>query len=168
MSKHQCCYSEHNYCSGFYRGLVCTGHFLAPVLLLLLRVFFGALFVFAGLAKLMDASAVSEFFGSIGIPLPSLMVYLVGIIELFCGALLIVGFLTRFAVVPLIIVMIVAFATVHHESVNVFTADPTVVLVEKPFSFLVACLVIFCFGPGIISLDYLLERFVCKDKCDRN
>ena len=47
-------------------------------------------------------------FTRIGIPLPELMGPLVGTVEIVCGALIIVGFLTRFAAIPLIITMVVA------------------------------------------------------------
>ncbi len=166
MSKHHCCYSEHHYCSGFYKALICLGNFLAPFLLLILRVFFGVLFAVAGLAKLSDASSVAEFFASVEIPMPLFMVYLVGLVELICGAALVVGFLTRLAVIPLIITMVVAYLTVHSESIYIFQEDPTAIVVEKPFGFLLTSILAFCFGPGVISVDYLIERFVCRDKCD--
>jgi putative oxidoreductase len=47
-------------------------------------------------------------FTRIGIPLPELMGPFVGAVEIVCGALIIVGFLTRFAAIPLIITMVVA------------------------------------------------------------
>jgi len=47
-------------------------------------------------------------FTKIGIPFPDLMGPFVGVVETVCGALIIVGLLTRLAAVPLIIIMIVA------------------------------------------------------------
>ena len=47
-------------------------------------------------------------FAKIGIPLPELMGPFVGIVETICGALIILGLFTRFAAIPLIIIMIVA------------------------------------------------------------
>jgi putative oxidoreductase len=47
-------------------------------------------------------------FAKIGIPLPDLMGPFVGVVEIICGSLIIVGLLTRLAAVPLIIIMIVA------------------------------------------------------------
>jgi len=47
-------------------------------------------------------------FTRIGIPFPDLMGPFVGVVETVCGALIIVGLLTRLAAVPLIIIMIVA------------------------------------------------------------
>jgi putative oxidoreductase len=47
-------------------------------------------------------------FTKIGIPFPDLMGPFVGVVETVCGALIIIGLLTRLATVPLIIIMIVA------------------------------------------------------------
>ena len=50
-------------------------------------------------------------FAHIGIPYPGLMGPLVGVVEIVCGALLIVGLLTRLATIPLIVIMIVAIVS---------------------------------------------------------
>ncbi len=50
-------------------------------------------------------------FAKIGIPFPDIMAPFVGLVEIGCGALIIVGLLTRAAAVPLILVMIVAIAS---------------------------------------------------------
>src|SRR5205823_2008150 len=47
-------------------------------------------------------------FARIGIPFPDLMGPCVGVVETFCGILIILGLLTRLASIPLIIIMIVA------------------------------------------------------------
>ncbi len=47
-------------------------------------------------------------FARIGIPFPDVMGPFVGVVETVCGALIIVGLFTRLAVIPLIIIMIVA------------------------------------------------------------
>lgn len=168
MFKHHCCYSEHNYCHGLYKVLACIGSFLAPLLLLVLRVFFGVLLVQAGLSKFANAGPVAEFFASVGIPLSTFAVYVVAFFEVVCGAALAVGFASRLAAVPVIIIMVVAYLTAHNNALVAFAADPTAILVEKAFGFTLAAFIIFCFGPGVISLDYLIERFICKDKCNHD
>jgi uncharacterized membrane protein YphA (DoxX/SURF4 family) len=47
-------------------------------------------------------------FTKIGIPFPDIMGPFVGVVEVICGTLIIIGLLTRLAAVPLIIIMIVA------------------------------------------------------------
>lgn len=165
MFRHHCCYSEHNYCHGFYGALVCIGSFLAPFLLFALRVFFGVILLFAGLSKLSDAKPTAEFFANVGIPMSLFMAYVVGLLEVICGAALAVGFASRLIAIPIMIIMGVAYATAHHGAIAAFMMDPTLILVEKPFGFFLTALLVFCFGPGVISLDYLIERFVCKDRC---
>ena len=50
-------------------------------------------------------------FANIGISFPELMGPFVGVVEIVCGALIIVGLFTRFAAIPLIIVMLVAIVS---------------------------------------------------------
>jgi putative oxidoreductase len=50
-------------------------------------------------------------FSRIGIPLPNVMGPFVGVVEIVCGALVIVGLLTRLAAIPLIITMLVAIVS---------------------------------------------------------
>lgn len=47
-------------------------------------------------------------FAKIGIPYPEMMGPFVGMVELVCGALIILGLFTRLAAIPLIVTMIVA------------------------------------------------------------
>ncbi len=47
-------------------------------------------------------------FAAIGIPFPQIMGPFVGVVEVVCGVLVIVGLFTRLAAIPLIIIMIVA------------------------------------------------------------
>ncbi len=49
-------------------------------------------------------------FANIGIPYPEVMGPFVGIVEIICGALIILGLFTRLAAIPLIVIMIVAIA----------------------------------------------------------
>ena len=50
-------------------------------------------------------------FANIGIPYPELMGPFVGVVEVTCGALIILGFLTRLAGVPLMVIMVVAIVS---------------------------------------------------------
>jgi len=50
-------------------------------------------------------------FGNIGIPYPELIGPFVGTVEVTCGALIILGFLTRLAAVPLMVIMVVAIVS---------------------------------------------------------
>jgi len=65
--------------------------------------------VLEGLQKLLFPEILgSGRFAGIGIPLPGFTGPLVGVFELVCGALLLIGLFSRYAAVPLIVIMIVA------------------------------------------------------------
>jgi putative oxidoreductase len=84
----------------------------APAATALIRVLVGAVFVSEGIQKfLYPAQIGAGRFAKIGIPAPELMGPLVGVIEIVCGALILVGLLTRLAALPLIGVMVVAIVS---------------------------------------------------------
>jgi uncharacterized membrane protein YphA (DoxX/SURF4 family) len=76
---------------------------------LLVRILVGWVFLSEGLQKFLfpDALGVGRFV-KIGIPWPQVMAPFVGVVEIVCGTLLLLGFLTRLATVPLIIDIAVA------------------------------------------------------------
>jgi putative oxidoreductase len=84
----------------------------APTPVILVRVLVGAVFLSEGIQKFLfpEALGVGRF-TKIGIPAPGIMAPFVGVFEIGCGTLLIVGWLTRLAALPLIIDILVAIAT---------------------------------------------------------
>jgi putative oxidoreductase len=87
-------------------------HTTAPAATILIRLAVGAVFLTEGIQKfLYPAEVGAGRFARIGIPNAELMGPLVGIFEIACGALVLVGLLTRVAVVPLIGIMLVAIVT---------------------------------------------------------
>lgn len=84
----------------------------APAATLLIRIMVGAVFVSEGIQKFLHPAAVGAGrFAKIGIPAPEVMGPLVGVIEITCGVLVLVGLFTRLAAVPLIGVMVVAIVS---------------------------------------------------------
>jgi putative oxidoreductase len=84
----------------------------APAATLLIRVMVGAVFLSEGIQKFLYASYVGAGrFERIGIPQPELTGPLVGTIEIVCGTLVLLGLVTRWAVIPLLGIMAVAFVT---------------------------------------------------------
>lgn len=77
---------------------------------ILVRLLVGlAVFVPEGIQKLIFPEILGAGrFEKIGIPFASIMGPFVGVVELICGALLVLGFLTRAAAIPVIVIMIVA------------------------------------------------------------
>jgi len=81
----------------------------APRSIILIRLSVGAVFLSEGIQKFLfpNELGVGRFI-KIGIPAPQVMAPFVGVIELVCGTLIILGLLTRLAAVPLIIDISVA------------------------------------------------------------
>src|ERR1041385_4860691 len=79
---------------------------------ILIRLAVGAVFLSEGIQKfLYPADLGVGRFVKIGIPAPQVMAPFVGVIEIVCGAMILVGLLTRLAAIPLIIDMLVAIST---------------------------------------------------------
>ncbi len=94
--------------------------------LLGLRLVTGTIFIAHGLPKFgigsdNGLSEVASWLGGMGIPLPMLNAVLVASSETIGGAMLIIGFMTRFAAATQVIAMLVAIFLVHWS--NGFTAN---------------------------------------------
>jgi putative oxidoreductase len=75
----------------------------------LIRLMVGTVFFLEGLQKFLYPETLGAGrFAQIGIPMPGVMGPLVGAVETICGALLLVGFRTRLAAIPLLINISVA------------------------------------------------------------
>ena len=84
----------------------------ADIPTLLCRLAVGLIFLSEGLQKYItpDATGVGRF-TKIGFSNPSFWAYFTGSFEIVCGILVLIGLLTRLAVIPLLTIMIVAFIT---------------------------------------------------------
>lgn len=78
----------------------------------LIRVMVGAVFLSEGIQKfLYPAMRGGGRFESIGLPNPEFLGYFVASFEVICGALILLGLLTRLAVIPTVTIMCVALLT---------------------------------------------------------
>lgn len=141
-----------------YWGFAVGANFLGHFLLLIIRLYWGALLVLSGLGKYMHIQGVADFFAKADIPYPLFMAYLAGAIEFFGGLFLILGLFSRWFAFLLSILLIVALLTAHHEATAQIFTKPSLLTKEEPFLFLYTSLVVFCFGPGLFSVDYWLEK----------
>lgn len=120
--------------------------FVAP---LLARVTLGVLFMSTGWGKLRNLEKVSAFFAELGIPAPAFQATLVSYVELIGGALILVGLLTRFAAIPLVVSMAVAILTAKRDEVH--GLPDLFGLVEWTYLVLLTWLALS--GPGRLSID---------------
>ena len=80
--------------------------------LILIRLLVGAVFLSEGIQKFLFPGELGVGrFTKIGIPTPEVMAPFVGGVEIVCGAMILIGLLTRAAAIPLIIDMFVAIAS---------------------------------------------------------
>lgn len=146
----------------------------APAAVILIRLMVGGVFLLEGIQKfLYPAENGSGRFAKIGIPAPDVMAPFVGIAEIVCGALIVVGLLTRLAAIPLIINMLVAILSTKIpillgqgfwgfslRNVPYYGFWGMVHEARTDFSMLLGSLFLLIVGGGILSLDRRLTRIL--------
>lgn len=119
--------------------------------LLVARVGITALILTHGIPKLMSLfSGEPVQFASVMGMSAAVTLSLAVFAEVICSVFILVGFGTRFAVIPLIVTMLVAVFIIH-------AADPFNVK-ETGLMYMLAFVVLLFAGSGKYSLDYLLTR----------
>lgn len=142
-----------------YRVFVNIANHLQSPFLLLVRLYWGWQFAQAGWGKLHRLPKVTEFFASLGIPAPHLNAVFVSNLEVVGGALLAIGLGSRFISVLLAGDMLVAYLASDLDALKMIFSDPGKFYNADPYTFLFAALMVLIFGPGLISLDALIQKF---------
>ena len=146
---------------GVVRGFMRTK---APAAVILIRFLTGAVFFFEGIKKfLFAADWGAGRFTKIGIPAPEVLAPFVGAVEILCGFLVLWGLLTRFAAVPLIIVISVAIATTKIPILLSSGFWPMEDHARTDYSMLMGLLFLLVVGGGRWSLDVLLSKSKLPD-----
>lgn len=92
-----------------FKQIISTDHASTTILI---RLMVGVVFLSEGIQKFLFADKLGAGrFEKIGLPAPALLGPFVGTFEITCGILILMGFITRLASIPLIIIMLVAIAT---------------------------------------------------------
>ena len=126
------------------------------VLLLVVRIFFGIMFLTHGYDKLMAHTTMADLFAD-PIGLGSVISFwMVVFAELVCSLALIFGILQRVALIPMMVTMIVAFFMVHGGAP--FAAK------ELSFIYLMAFVLLFITGPGKYSFDAVIGNYVLPER----
>ena len=145
-----------------YQFFIRFGSNFQSLFLLYMRVTWGNEFMQTGLQKLNAIGKTADFFASLHISHPLFNAYLVSWTETLCGLCLLLGFASRMAAIPLIIIMLTALSTAHAPDISNFRFlfDPLSLVRQTPYPFLITAILILCFGPGRISIDAWLKRWI--------
>ena len=139
----------------------------APAAVLLIRLAVGGVFLFEGIQKFLFPMEMGPgLFAKLGIPAPGLLAPLTGLIEVVCGALLIVGFLTRLATVPLIITMLIAIISLGGRIYKASGFWAMAHETRTDYAMLLACLFLLAVGAGPISIDRTLRTDIVEKQME--
>lgn len=137
-----------------------------------IRLALAFVFIPEGIQKLIfpEILGAGRFVG-IGIPNPEIMGPFVGIVELFCGLLILLGLATRMAALPLIVIMLVAIISTkipillghdwwifHVRALNRYGLWSMLHESRTDWAMLMCSLYLLVAGAGRLSIDQLIHR----------
>ena len=126
----------------------------AQASVILVRLLVGWVFFSEGVQKFLFPAALGVGrFAKIGIPAPHFFAPFVGVVEIVCGLLVIVGFLTRLAAIPLVIDISVAIATTKIPMLANAGFWGTMHEARTDLCVLLGSLFLIAVGSGRLSLD---------------
>jgi putative oxidoreductase len=132
--------------------------FVAP---LLTRITLGHAFFLTGRGKLANFDNTVEFFASQNIPFPALNAAFVSRLEYYGGALLVLGLLTRLVSALLASTMVVALLTERAQFFESWKPTGEVGPMDiASWVFLLLLTWLVLYGPGLLSLDHFLARWL--------
>lgn len=120
--------------------------------LLLARLVIAYGFYDPAIKKWQDIDGIASWFGSLGIPFPTINAYMAATTEILGVVLLTLGLFTRLISIPLMVTMVVAITTVHIS--HGFAAGDNGF--EIPLYYMLFLFIFTAHGAGKYSLDYLI------------
>jgi len=143
-----------------YGLLVMVGNHLQSPLLFFMRFVWGIQLMQAGVGKLFNIQMPIGYFKDLGIPFPVENAWLVSFTETFGGIFLAFGLLSRLTAIPLVINFIVAYITTEQDGLkDLLGFDTDKFCADTAFPYLATALLVLIFGPGALSVDYLIARW---------
>ncbi|QDB99387.1 DoxX family protein [Mesorhizobium sp. 8] len=113
------------------------------------RVLLSILFILAGYSKLTDIAGTAGWFGSIGLPMPTVTTVVVGLVELLGGLAVLIGFQTRIAAIVLALFTLGATAVAHLD----FSQAGNALMLQKNLGLTGGFLLLVALGAGAYSID---------------
>lgn len=141
-----------------YGGFSTAASFFQSPLLLLVRAYWGWQFFQAGWMKLSDLEKTTGFFTQMGFAMPGVNAFMAGAVEGVGGLMLVAGLASRAAAFALGFTMVIAYLTVSKAALLGALSAPTAFVQADQFPYLFASVLVFAFGPGLLSVDALLGR----------
>lgn len=124
---------------------------------IIVRLMVGAVFLSEGMQKFLFPSLRGAGrFEKIGLPSPEFLGSFVGAFEILCGALILIGLLTRLASIPLVIIMLVAMATTKADVLANQGFWEMLHASRTDWAMLLGSIFVLIKGGGFWSLDYLI------------
>ena len=124
-----------------------------------MRLYWGWQLAQSGWGKLHHLTNVTEYFASLGLPMPAQMAVFIAGIELFGGILLALGLVSRITGLVLTVNLTMAYVIGDREALLSFFSDPDKFMAAAPFVFLMVSLIVLIFGAGKISVDAAIAFF---------
>jgi len=126
-----------------------------PTLLLVGRILLAAIFLVAGLRKLMAPAATAGYFAKLGMPMAEVMVWVAIVIEVGGGLMLLAGWKTRYAAWAIAIFVAIASFMAHRfwEFSDAAQYGNQLNHFLKNFAIIGGMLFVAACGPGNMSVD---------------
>ncbi len=132
-----------------------------------LRLILGGAMTAHGISKITGGiENTAGFFGSIGIPAPGAVAWLVALTETIGGLMLMVGAFVPIVSVVLIVLMLVAMATVHWNNGFFFTNQPGPGI-EVNLLYIAGLMALMLGGAGAYSVDRMMGGRTTTVRRDR-
>jgi uncharacterized membrane protein YphA (DoxX/SURF4 family) len=121
----------------------------------LIRLAVGLIFTTQGILKYIDPNMGVNRFERIGFTHPGFTALFVGTFEIICGILVLIGFFTRIAALPLLIIICTAIATTKIPELLRATQGFWFLVSDARTDFAMLCAILFLIfnGPGPMSVD---------------
>jgi putative oxidoreductase len=140
----------------YFKIIFFMERFFGPLLFLFIRFWIAKIFWDSGRCKIQSwSTTVMLFKNEYKVPFlsPEFAAYSATTIELICPVLLIIGFASRFAAIPMLIMAAVIQCTYLCTNEHIY------------WSILLSLII--CYGPGKISLDYFIRKWSEPKDLDR-
>jgi putative oxidoreductase len=138
--------------------------YLQSPFLLFVRLYWGWQLAQSGWGKLHHLPNVTEYFTTLGLPMPAQMAVAIASLEFFGGIFLALGLASRITGLVLTVNMIMAYVIGDREALLSFFSDPDKFMAAAPFIFLIVSLIVLIFGAGKVSVDSAIAYFLGSEK----